>query len=44
MNQLFLKLFQKEHYTTDGKFLDVDSFMNEKFKYIKRDKEYGWTI
>jgi len=32
------------YYTTDGKFLDVDSFMNEKFKYIKRDKEYGWTI
>ena len=32
------------YYTTNGKFLDVDSFMNENFTYIKRDKEYGWSI
>ena len=32
------------YYDSSGKFLDIDNFMNKNFKYIQKDKSYGWQI
>ena len=32
------------YYDSSGKYLDIDNYMNSNFKYIKKDKSYGWQI
>ena len=32
------------YYDSSGKFLDIDNYMNSNFKYINKDKSYGWQI